>query len=56
MLFNPDSVIKTPVPLSHADVPCDLRVKQYYMLITNNRPKCWQRIAAQIQASNFAGQ
>ncbi|KAF5841815.1 hypothetical protein DUNSADRAFT_11131 [Dunaliella salina] len=38
-----------------SEVPCDLRVKQYYEIIVKNRPKCWQRIASQIQTSNFTG-
>eukprot|EP00200_Dunaliella_tertiolecta_P005634 CAMPEP_0202355586 /NCGR_PEP_ID=MMETSP1126-20121109/10417_1 /ASSEMBLY_ACC=CAM_ASM_000457 /TAXON_ID=3047 /ORGANISM="Dunaliella tertiolecta, Strain CCMP1320" /LENGTH=175 /DNA_ID=CAMNT_0048948223 /DNA_START=364 /DNA_END=894 /DNA_ORIENTATION=+ len=38
-----------------SEVPCDLRVKQYYEIIVKNRPRCWQRIASQIQASNFTG-
>mmetsp|Transcript_12678 Transcript_12678/g.27451 ORF Transcript_12678/g.27451 Transcript_12678/m.27451 type:complete len:272 (+) Transcript_12678:76-891(+) len=37
-----------------SDIPANLRVKEYYDIITRTRPGCWQTIAQQIQSKQYS--
>lgn len=36
-----------------SDVPCNLRVREYWSIINQNRPRTWQLIAQQIQTGKY---